>query len=399
MQQWLKKQRPVQFLLQRLESSQSNIIDSKDASWPQLTFIILVLIAVSSLPVVVYVMDGPDLEDRNTDASRQWVCGQEWECNPIEHSLISSSVCSRYLSWLQRGNAFANSSAETVSIFASGEGCSLARKEKDLALLIQLTALASTKCQSHAVSLVCNYYYRPCTDYTYWLTRDECQAVKEDYCSLEWKFLEQRLKAGDYCLGIPNCDSLPPLRQKMINGIQMRVVSNSLSDTTLTVTCSISSSIEINRTPEGPFNTTSDNLMAHITTPVFTKSSVAVRKLSFDHTSSLPERTLPSPSPVLQSQPTGNNSNSNRSVSSCKSPFLSSTTNHGTCSPPCPADAWLMPKEGFTALRAILAVCSALGCTCSFVIFYTWARIKSLRVFPHVVTLFMTMFYFIAGLY
>jgi hypothetical protein len=55
-----------------------------------------------------------------------------------------------------------------------------------------------------------------------------------------------------------------------------------------------------------------------------------------------------------------------------------------------------MPKEGFTALRAILAVCSALGCTCSFVIFYTWARIKSLRVFPHVVTLFMTTFYFIA---
>ena len=180
-------------------------------------------------------------QNGSTDVSGQWGCGHEWEwlntqCNSMEYSLISSSVCSQYLPWLRQiqrhpnDNDAANSSAATILISGSGEKCSFARKEKDLTFLVQLASFSSAKCQSLAVSFICNYFYRPCMDkmsIAQWPTRDECLAVKQDHCFSEWTILEQQIKAGDYCLGIPNCNTLPQPRRKTTNTIQ--VLSNSIN--------------------------------------------------------------------------------------------------------------------------------------------------------------------------
>jgi hypothetical protein len=400
--QWLKKRRST------LQRRKSDFIDSKDASWPQITLVILVLIAVSSLPVLVFVLDRQDdgENDSTTDVNGQWGCGQEqaWlhtQCTPTVYSLISLSVCSSYLPWLkqiQHDTNDANASAVTISVSSSGEMCSFKRKEDELAFLIRLTTLSSTKCQSHAVSFLCNYFYRPCASTKYWPTKDECLAVKEDHCSSEWTFLEEQLNAGDYCLGIPNCNTLPLSQQKMKTAIQTTLLPNSSSTSGSTVTCSTTSFRDIKtirKSIKHSFNTTAEIALPrlNIATSINLKSSNSTIR-PFNYSQNLPDSNLPSPSPVFLTQPSGN-----RSTLPCKPPFLPSTSHHGRCSPPCPAEKWLVSKEGFIAIRAVLYLTVGLVGTCSIIIFYTWARTKSLRVFPHTVTLFMAISYFIASLY
>ncbi|XP_062507290.1 uncharacterized protein LOC134183712 isoform X2 [Corticium candelabrum] len=68
------------------------------------------------------------------------------------------------------------------------------------------------------------------------------------------------------------------------------------------------------------------------------------------------------------------------------------------CSPPCPAVEWLLREESLFGGTFIIHICLVAVCIASFIVFYTWARVKELRAFPHTITLLSVVFYLGAGL-
>jgi hypothetical protein len=54
-----------------------------------------------------------------------------------------------------------------------------------------------------------------------------------------------------------------------------------------------------------------------------------------------------------------------------------------------------MEKPLVTASKAITVLAILVKFVCSFIIFYSWARAKELRRFPHIITLFMAVLNFL----
>ncbi|XP_062506942.1 uncharacterized protein LOC134183427 [Corticium candelabrum] len=86
-------------------------------------------------------------------------------------------------------------------------------------------------------------------------------------------------------------------------------------------------------------------------------------------------------------------------TSSCIRPLISSTSSNSPCSPPCPIADWLLRKGTLSLIASAIYISLVVICICSFIVFYTWAKVKELRQFPHSITLLMVVFYMVTALH
>ncbi|XP_062506945.1 uncharacterized protein LOC134183428 isoform X2 [Corticium candelabrum] len=80
-------------------------------------------------------------------------------------------------------------------------------------------------------------------------------------------------------------------------------------------------------------------------------------------------------------------------TSSCRQPLVSSSSKDYECAPPCTTAEWLLREETVSGILSTIYLCLAVTCTSLFVVVFTWAKVKKLRQFPHVITLLTTVFY------
>ncbi len=61
----------------------------------------------------------------------------------------------------------------------------------------------SPECSASATEFFCNFFFRKCTENgTVEVTREDCEVIRDDKCSSEWKELEQYFY-------LPQCEDLP----------------------------------------------------------------------------------------------------------------------------------------------------------------------------------------------
>jgi hypothetical protein len=300
-------------------------------------FVVLITIA----PAIIYVQkdaesqEGSNIDVRNNDTGNKSV----WSCQPIEYSQLNASVCSKYfnlqLNWPQY------STDGQVADIATLTTCGWKNTENELSSVLdyskRLTDL-SAQCVDDFKSLLCSYFYRPCSQYESatpqtTATQGQCLSLKNDICANVWPLFELYVNLDKSCLNFSGCNHL-------------------LTDTSNS-----------------------------------TRQSTPVGNNSHNTRDYLPNN--------------GNDSyvNSDGTSSACKAPFVvpSTTDKYGFCTAPCPPEDTFMERQYLTAFRVIAYLSLTVQYLCSFIIFYTWAKARKLWKFPHIITLVMAVLGFITA--
>lgn len=151
--------------------------------------------------------------------------GSTWSCSFVEYGILTTSVCARSLSQSLLADyeqtpqpseisLHENNTSSRVVHVGTMSDCGLDTTEIALSLLFAYSARASPSCAAVLVSMLCRYFYRPCSDeysVTPWtaVSQDECWSMKKDICRIEWPIVEQYFAARSTCLTFPDCAHLP----------------------------------------------------------------------------------------------------------------------------------------------------------------------------------------------
>ncbi|XP_062506680.1 uncharacterized protein LOC134183217 isoform X2 [Corticium candelabrum] len=307
-------------------------------------FIVFVFIAITAVPSVFYYLHShvkksepsPTARQGNGSLKRENIEGAEsLRFETVSRDFLLSSVCRSYLPWLHDFYDRDVKRNDSSRTLVLDNGCGMQRTEDDLRRLFHLASLLSEKCSALGLSLVCTYHYRTFVN-----------------GSLGTKHWPTKSQCEEVML--THC----PLEWRVVENIlRSRGYCIRLPDCDLLT--------------DRPGNRNQTN------------------ERNFQILSS---KTVPLKSGINDLRNQGNK------TTSCKLPFVPSSSIYSRCSPPCPADQWLLRKESLLGTRSTAIISGIVLFTSLFIIIYTWMKVNKLRQFPHIITLLAAMFFLLAGL-